>query len=134
MAPVDHETAAVLESLVEGKVQRSRHDLRLDGRDLTEAFAEVLRRKGYTAVRIRDLRLRPGIRHPAWVLRDGEAFFGYVFLEKFEEGSYRPLFGSVVRDGRGDWRVLLTRSSRERVFVKAEEALPFDEDRPSPGR
>lgn len=131
---MDRETAETLESLVEGRIQRSRHDLRLEGRDCTPDFQEVLRRKGYTPLRVRDLCLRPGLRHPAWVLRGGEATFGHVFLEKFEEGSRRPLFGSVVRDGRGDWSLMLTRSSRETVWVNLGEALPFDEDRPSPGR
>lgn len=131
---MDGEVAATLRSLAEGRIQRSRHDLRLEGRDFSRDFEAVLRQEGYTPLRVRDLRLRPGIRHPAWFLKDGEAFFGYVFLEKFEEGSRRPLFGSVVRDYRGDWAVLLTRSSREAVWVKLGEASPFDEDRPSPGR
>lgn len=106
----------------------------MEGRDLTPLFTALLRQKGYTPLRVRDLGLRPGIRHPAWVFRDGEAFFGYVFLEKFEEKRRRPLFGSVVRDLKGDWAVLLTPSSRETVWVNLAEASPFDEDRPSPGR
>ncbi len=130
---MDEEVVETLKDLASGRLQRTRHDLRLGGRDLSATFEEVLREEGFVPLRVRDLRLAPGFRHPAWVLRDGEAHFGHVFLEKFEEESRRPLFGSVVRDWRGDWAVMLTRSSRETVWVRTSEAQPFDEDRPSGG-
>ncbi|MEW6758322.1 MAG: hypothetical protein AB1347_08885 [Acidobacteriota bacterium] len=130
---MDDEVVEALKDLASGRHQRTRHDLRLGGRDLSAAFEEVLRREGFVPLRVRDLRLAPGLRHPAWVLRDGEAHFGHVFLEKFDEVSRRPLFGSVVRDWRGDWAVMITRSSRETVWVRTSEAQPFDEDRPSGG-
>jgi len=130
---VDEDVLETLMELASGRHQRTRHDLRLGDRDLTSAFEEVLRGEGFVPLRVRDLRLEPGLRHPAWVLRHGEAHFGHVFLEKFEEGSRRPLFGSVVRDWRGDWAVMLTRSSRETVWVRTSESQPFDEDRPSGG-
>jgi hypothetical protein len=130
---MDGEMLETLRDLASGRLQRKRHDLHVQGQDLSGLFEEVLRTEGFVSLRIRDLRLAPGLRHPAWFLKDGDAHFGHVFLEKFEEGSRRPLFGSVVRDWRGDWAVTLTRSSRETVWVKTSEAQPFDEDRPSGG-
>lgn len=124
---------AALRDLARGRVQRSRHALVLEGRDLTGAFAAVLEAEGYRRARVRDLEVPRGVRWPAFLLREGTAHFGHVFREKFEEDQLRTLFGSVVRDWRGDWEVILTRRSREEVWVKDSEAVPFDEDRPSGG-
>ncbi|MGA9752606.1 MAG: hypothetical protein WBS54_12540 [Acidobacteriota bacterium] len=122
-----------LRELAQGKIQRSRHDLRVDGTDATEEFQAVLRECGYEPARIREISIPRGMRFPAWVFRESLADFGYVFKEKFSESEVRILFGSVVRDWRGDWEVMLTRRSGQPVWVNLREGVPFDEDRPSPG-
>ena len=133
MAEKAAEVIEALRDLAEGGVQRSKHGLILGGDDLSERFERILEAAGYRPVKIRETRIPAGMRYPAWVLRDGTAHFGHVFLEKFSECERRVLFGSVVRDWRGDWEVTLTRASRETVWVNLETGSPFDEDRPSGG-
>ncbi len=129
----DDEILEALRDLALGRVHRSRHDLAVDGRDLTALFTRVLQDSGYTPSRLRDLSVPPGIRLPAFVITGGRADFGHVFLEKFNDGEARLLFGSVARDWRGDWDLMLTRRSTETVWVKLDGGVPFDEDRPSGG-
>jgi hypothetical protein len=133
MDGVSNELEQTLRDLAEGRVQRSRHALKWEGEDLSPRFERILEAAGYRPLKIRDARIQAGIRFPAWVLRDGTGHFGHVFQEKFSEGERRVLFGSVVRDWRGDWEVTLTRSSRETVWVNVDQGSPFDEDRPSGG-
>ena len=123
-----------LRDLALGRVHRSRHGLVVDGRDLTAVFEGVLAQEGYRLLRVRDVDVPRGVRLPAFYVAAGTAHFGHVFKEKFHEGESRTLFGSVVRNGRGDWEVILTRRSRETVWVKLDQPVPFDEDRPSAGR
>jgi hypothetical protein len=128
------EILEALADLAEGRVHRSRHELVLDGRDFTGAFEEILRRCGYRPARLRELEVPRGVRLSAFYLKEGMATFGHVFREKFSDVEDRVLFGSVVRDGRGDWSVMLTRRSTETLWVDPSSGTPFDEDRPSSGR
>ena len=133
MDRLPNEIGETLRDLAEGRVQRSRHGLVMFGEDQSALFARVLRTAGYGALRVREIPVASGVRFPAWVIRAGTAHFGHVFLEKFSENERRVLFGSVVRDWRGDWEVILTRASREIVWVNLDRGSPFDEDRPSGG-
>lgn len=134
MSQPSSDLVEALRDLALGRVHRSRHSLVVDGRDLTGAFQEVLAQAGYRPLRVRDVEVPRGVRLPAFYLAEGTAHFGHVFKEKFHEGEFRTLFGSVVRNGRGDWEVILTRRSRETVWVKLDGPVPFDEDMPSAGR
>ncbi len=125
------EVLAALEDLAEGRVQRSRHHLLVDGRDVAPEFLRILEAHGYRPARIRDLDVPRGVRFPAFLVQGGWAEFGHVFQEKFHDVEYRTLFGSAARDWRGDWAVILTRRSPETVWVDLERGVPFDEDRPS---
>ena len=134
MNPVPEDVLDALSDLAAGRLQRSRHDLVWEGRDLTPEFEAVLAKEGFAPLRLRDLAVPRGVRFPAFVLRQGTAHFGHVFREKFTESEDRLLFGSVARDGRGDWDVMLTRRSTEPVWVAMAQGTAFDEDRPSGGR
>lgn len=128
------EVVDTLRDLARGTVHRSRHGLVLGDVDYTADFEDVLRSEGYAPARLNTLTVPRGVRYPAFILREGLAYFGHVFREKFTESEDRLLFGSVVRDGRGDWAVLLTRRSSEVVWVNLGEGSPFDDERPSGGR
>jgi hypothetical protein len=130
---ISEEILEVLNDLARGTIHRSRHGLVLDGRDCTAAFEEALRDAGFVLSRVRDLEIPAGTRFPGFLLRNGVAHFGHVFREKFTEGEDRVLFGSVVRDWRGDWEIMLTRRSAESVWVNLEKGVPFDDERPSGG-
>lgn len=130
---IPREVRDALTDLAEGKIQRSRHALILDAADLTPFFEKALKDAGFRPFKVRDLAISKAVRYPAWVIREGTAYFGHVFQEKFTEEERRTLFGSVVRDWRGDWELMLARRSRETVWVNLDQGVPFDEDRPSGG-
>lgn len=127
------EILEALSDLASGRIHRSRHDLVLDGRDCTMAFERALREAGFVRTRVRDLNLPAGMRFPAFLLRDGVAHFGHAFREKFTNAEDRVLFGSVVRDWRGDWEIMLTRRSAEWIWAHLAKGTPFDDERPSGG-
>jgi len=122
-----------LRDLAAGRVQRSRHELVVDGVGHAKDFMDALKLEGYKPMKVRDVEPPAGIRYPAFVIRDDTADFGYVFHEKFADKEWRVLFGSVVRDWIGDWEIMLTRRSLETVWVNLDKGVPFDEDRPSDG-
>jgi hypothetical protein len=72
-----------------------------------------------------------GERVPAFLVREGHADFGWVFWEKFTADRWRKLFGSVVRNAKGDWAIQLGTGSREPVHVDLTRRVPVDPDRPS---
>jgi hypothetical protein len=131
--PLHEDLLETLRDLAAGRVLRSRHGLVIDGRDCTTAFEGILAGGGYRLARLRDREVPRSTRFPAFHIRAGVAHFGYVFREKFTEDEDRVLFGSVVRDWRGDWSVMLTRRSTDEIWVDLDHGIPFDEDRPTGG-
>jgi hypothetical protein len=112
-------------------VKRGRHDLRVDGVDQTSLFLDALRLEGFEPARVRDVEVALGERVPAFLVREGRADFGWVFWEKFTPERSRKLFGSVVRNDKGDWEIQLGSGSREPVHVKPSARVRVDPDRPS---
>jgi hypothetical protein len=112
-------------------VKRGRHELTMDGQDVSDLFLEALRLEGFEPTRVRDVDVAVGERVPAFLLREGRADFGWVFWEKFTPDRSRKLFGSVVRNQKGDWEIQLGAGSRERVYVRHAGRMKTDMDRPS---
>jgi len=112
-------------------VRRGRHDLSVDGRDRSSVFVRALEQEGFQEVTVRDAPVEPGEKAPAFRLRQGQADFGWVFWEKFREGRARKLFGSVVRNARGDWEIQIGVGSPERIYLDPRGKVPVDSDRPS---
>jgi len=104
--------------------------LTLDGQDLTKEFVRALLRLGYVPSEVRDVEVRPGQRAPAFLIRDATAYFGWVFWEKFTEKKMRKLWGSVVRNEKGDWEIQLPAGKTDRIYVNEESMSEMDLDRP----
>ncbi len=128
---MNRELLAALEDLVEERVRPSRHALVVDGVSVRVAFLGLLARAGFVPLRVAEAIVAPGVRYPAWLVREDTAWFGHLFQEKFTEGNRRTLFASLARDPRGDWEVTVTRRSPERVWAHLGRGASFDEDRPS---
>jgi hypothetical protein len=112
-------------------VKRGRHELRVDGEDLSGLFLEALRLEGFEPAAVRDVDVSLGERVPAFLVREGRADFGWVFREKFTAERSRRLFGSIVRNAKGDWDIQLGDGSREPVHVCLAGRMATDPDRPS---
>ena len=71
-----------------------------------------------------------GVRVPAWLLRPGVADFGTVFWEIFTDRVRRKLYGSEVRNAKGDWEVQIPPSSALRIWAGLRLAETYDPSRP----
>jgi len=130
-AGVETRVRDALRAIVEGKaVKRIRHDLIHEGRDLTHAFIEELTSNGYHPARIADVRTEPGERVPAFYIEDGVAYFGWVFWEQFTSTRLRKLWGSVLKNKRGDWDIQIPATRTTIVYANESQRLEMDIDHP----
>lgn len=121
----------VLKDIVEGKnVKRSKHELVYDGNTVSELFIDVLSRCNYLPATVGDVEIEPGYRVPAFYLEDHIAYFGWVFWEKFTELRLRKLFGTVVRNTKGDWLIQIPPNSPKIIYVNRSTVFEMDIDRP----
>ena len=124
------EIADAVDEIIEGRnVSRSEHELEIDGVDVSSLFVERLLCAGFVKTTVRDVEVGFNERVAAFVVRGVKAYFGWVFVERFTEKRERKLFGSVVRDRRGDWKVQVPSYSKEPIFARVSEKLEMEEGR-----
>ncbi len=122
--------AQALRDLIRGDgVRRASHELRVDGRDVSGAFRDLLVSEGFIETRIEDIPIQPGERVPAFYVAGCTAHFGWVFWELFSPERKRKLFGSQVKNQKGDWAILLGRDARVHACISRME--PMDVEHPS---
>lgn len=118
-------------SIIEGKtVKRSKHHLIYEGRDLTAMFLKELDKHGYRPVLVSDIDVLPGERVPAFLIRGTTAYFGWVFWERFTSSKARKLWGSSVKNAKGDWEIQLPPSGKTEIYANVGEKLEMDIDHP----
>jgi hypothetical protein len=120
------ELLSALDEIVEGRsVSRKVVDLSEEGSDhegadLVRLFVDRLRLHGFVEKRVGEIELEFEERVPAFVIRDRKAYFGWVFIERFTETKSRKLFGSVVRNSKGDWLIQISHKSHESIFANSQ--------------
>jgi hypothetical protein len=108
----------ILDDIILGRgVKRAVHDLEYDGNIFTDLFIQRLRLYKYRPMTVADVSIESGLRAPAFLIDGKTAIFGYVFWEVFSDKYKRKLWGSVVRNEKGDWKYTLTGNSSQTVFV-----------------
>ena len=121
-----------LGEIIEGiHVKRSRHELRWEGESVAALFCQELERRGFSPTSVAAARVLPGQRAPAFYIQGETAYFGWVFWEKFSASRTRKLFGSVVRNAKGDWLVQISQRQPARIYVRHSGTIAMDIDRPS---
>lgn len=121
-----------LKDLAAGRgVKRTRHDLVVDGRDYTDEFIHILREVGYTPVTVTEAPVKPGERIPAFYVNDSTAYFGWIFYEKFTGRKLRKLWGSVIRNRKGDWAIQISPKKDITVYADMNRKTEMDIDRPT---
>ena len=126
------ELQGALRDIIEGKtVKRSRHELRWNTLDVSLEFIDALKEAGYNQTTVEDTDVTPGERVPAFYIEDGVAYFGWVFWEKFSHLKLRKLFGSVVRNVKGDWAIQISGKRRSVLFANPALKSEMDIDNPS---
>lgn len=127
-----NELHEVLHDIIDGKiVKRSRHELKWDTRDVSFEFIDALGAAGYKQLLVQDVDVQPGERVPAFFLENGIAYFGWVFWEKFSQLKLRKLFGSVIRNAKGDWAVQISEKRRSVIYANATLKSEMDIENPS---
>jgi len=130
--PTPGNLPSLLAEFIRGSnVKRAKLELRWEGNDLTARFLEALREQGFVPATVDDVDVAAGERVPAFVIRDSHAYFGWVFWEKFTSARARKLFGSVVRNAKGDWAIQITPRMRHIVHVNTALKTEMDIDAPS---
>ena len=126
------ELRAALHDIIDGKiVKRSKHELRWSARDVSREFITLLQEADYRQTTVAEVGVKPGERVPAFSINDGVAYFGWVFWEKFSHLKLRKLFGSVVRNSKGDWAVQISEKGRSVIFANPALKSDMDIDNPS---
>jgi hypothetical protein len=122
---------AVFDDIITGSgVHRSRHDLVIDGRDVTGEFLPALARNGFSAMTVGDVIVQPGERVPAFYIKGSTAYFGWIFWEKFSESKLRKLWGSVVRNAKGDWAIQIPAGRTTTIHAGLSLKIEMDIENP----
>ncbi|MBI3273325.1 MAG: hypothetical protein HYZ53_30330 [Planctomycetes bacterium] len=130
---MSEELRQALVAIIRGDgVKRGRHDLRLEGRDVSGEFVAALASQGYVPRATAELEVEVGLRIPAFLVREGVAYFGWVFWEKFTDAKKRRLWGSVLRNAKGDWAIQLGANDRTPLYANPGLVETTDSDNPSP--
>ncbi len=128
---VDVKVRDALRSIIEGKtVKRSRHDLHYRGRDVTPFFLEELEKNGYRATTVDEVHVQPGERAPAFYIDKGVAYFGWVFWEQFTSWKVRKLWGSVIKNKKGDWDIQIPATRNTTILANESLKIEMDIDHP----
>ena len=132
MANISHgDVREALGEIINGKnVKRVRHDLRYEGNDLTPEFVSELQRSGYLSTTVDGVDVQPGERVPAFFIDRGVAYFGWVFWEQFTSWKIRKLWGSVIKNQRGDWDIQIPAKRTTIIYANASLKLEMDIDHP----
>jgi hypothetical protein len=128
----EHLLREALRAIIEGKeVKRSKHDLEHEGRNLEPLFLEELAQSGYHPTTVAAVRVEPGERVPAFLIEGSVAYFGWVFWERFSARRERKLWGSEVRNDRGDWELQIPPTRAATIFANESLTIEMDIDRPT---
>lgn len=120
-----------LRAIIEGRiVKRSRHDLHHHGKDLSPLFIEELEKLGFQAATVGKLDVQPGERVPAFFIDEGVAYFGWVFWEQFTSWKIRKLWGSVIKNKKGDWDIQIPATRSTTIYANENLKLEMDIDHP----
>lgn len=132
MGPTRGMVREALSDIVTGTgVKRSKHELSHAGEDLTALFISELRREGYMPSTVADVPVGPGERVPAFYIEGTTAWFGWVFWERFTSRKSRKLWGSAVKNKRGDWQIQIPPAGNTVIYANNTQKFEMDIDRPS---
>lgn len=122
---------AAFDDIITGTgVHRSKHELIIDRNDVTFHFLAALKRHGYFPTTVGDVDVQPGERVPAFYIEKSTAYFGWVFWEKFTQWKLRKLWGSVVRNKKGDWAIQIPPAKSTTIYANSQLKIEMDIEHP----
>jgi hypothetical protein len=115
-----------LDDVISGKFNVPKIELLYEGKDLVEIFVKKLIDLNFQPKKVNEVNVEIGFRVPAFYIKDKTAYFGWVFWEIFTEMKKRKLFGSAIKNQRGDWEIEITDKSDEVIFVNESKSIEID--------
>jgi len=113
-----NELDAVFDDIILGRgVKRYVHELLWQGRDESDRFRSCLLRRGFEYLPLKEIEVEIGERLPGFWIDKTTAYFGYLFWEVFSENRKRKIWGSVIRDEKGDWKHIFPGKSSKLLYV-----------------
>ncbi len=116
----------IFEEIISGKFSILKIQLIYDGNDLTNLFIRKLEELNFIPKKVKEVEVEPGYRVPAFYLKNSEAYFGWVFWEIITEKFKRKLFGTAIKNQRGDWEIQITEDSDEIIYVNESGKIEID--------
>jgi len=116
----------VFYDIIAGNVKRSVHHLIYQDSDYTPLFLSCLKDKSYLPVALKDIQLEIGRRIPGFYIDGSTAFFGHLFWEVFDDRHKRKIWGSVIRNEKGDWKYILSGNSSKEVYLNLNKSQEVD--------
>lgn len=121
----------VFHEIIEGKgVKRSKHELTVEGSNVVNIFIDSLQQHHYLPITVNAVAVEPSQRVPAFLIEQQTAYFGWIFWEKFSQLRLRKLFGTVIRNTKGDWLIQLPSNSTKLIYADTTQIFEMDIDRP----
>ena len=95
-----------------------------------DEFIEVLIENGFHRTVVGNVEIDVGERVPAFFINESIAYFGWVFWEKFTRDKARKLWGSVVRNRKGDWAIQIPPTKPTPIYANPDLRIEMDADKP----
>ncbi len=117
----------VFNDIISGRgVKRYVHDLLFQGIDYSEKFIKQLKKLNYLPTELKSTKIEVGYRIPGFLIKDSKAYFGHLFWEVFSEKRKRKIWGSVMRNNKGDWKIILSGNSTKVVYLNKTKIQAVD--------
>jgi len=126
----DRKLKEALSDIVTGRITRNKHELVLNGHPVVKEFVEVLIDNGFHPTIVGRVQVDVGERVPAFFINKSIAYFGWVFWEKFTNDKARKLWGSVVRNVKGDWAIQIPPTKPTPIYANPDLRIEMDADKP----
>ncbi len=107
-------------------VKRSVHNLVFNNENLTPLFKNCLIKNNFLPTPLKKIELETGIRYPGFYIQSSMAYFGHLFWEVFNEKRKRKIWGSIIRNEKGDWKYILPGNSLKIVYMNVDKAQQVD--------
>ena len=123
---ISHIEDAFNDIILGNGVKRAVHDLIFDNIDYSYLFINCLNQNNFLPVPLKNIELEIGIRYPGFYIINSIAYFGYLFWEVFSAARKRKIWGSVIRNKKGDWKYILPGNSSKIVYLNKDKAQAID--------
>ncbi len=98
-------------------VKRSVHKLVYNKTDYSELFINCLQHNSFLPTTLKNIELEIGMRYPGFYIINSVAYFGHLFWEVFSNTKKRKIWGSVIRNNKGDWEYILPGNSSKIIYI-----------------